>query len=85
MCPGGANKLFAFRMTTRIPHSRFVLTASRDAIEGKVSKRVGLIHNSREQFCWTQVENGSAAYKTDRNSSHHFLLSVSNDNLNLAL
>ena len=58
MCPGGA----AFRMTTQIPHSGFVLTASRDAIEENVSKRLGLIHNSREQFCWTELQNACAAY-----------------------
>jgi len=29
-----------------------------------------------------ELQNAFAAYSTDRNSSNHFLLSVSNDNLN---
>jgi hypothetical protein len=31
-----------------------VLTVCGDAIEENVSKRLELIHNSREQFCWTE-------------------------------
>ena len=47
MRAGGGNESFAFRMTTWIPHSGFVSTASGDAIEENVSKRQAPIHNSR--------------------------------------